>query len=55
MPILKNLENKRKTTIGVLEKGKITLENSMVLHEFAIEMISERIKKSEDREQKNRE
>ena len=24
MPISKNLENKRKTTIGVLEKGKIT-------------------------------
>jgi hypothetical protein len=45
MPILKNLENKRKTTIGIMEKGKITSENTTVSQEFAKAMISERIKK----------
>jgi hypothetical protein len=41
----KNLENKRKTTRVVLEKGKITLENTTVSQEFVKAMISESIKK----------
>jgi hypothetical protein len=45
MPISKNLENKRKTTIGVLEKGKIKLENTTVSQEFASAMIIEKDKK----------
>jgi hypothetical protein len=33
-PISENLENRRKTTMGVLEKGKITSENTTVSQEF---------------------
>jgi hypothetical protein len=45
MPISKNLENKRKTTIDIMEKGNMTIENTTVSQEFAKAMTSERIKK----------
>jgi hypothetical protein len=45
MPISKYFENKPKTTIVVLEKGNITLENATVSLEFANEMIIEKDKK----------
>jgi hypothetical protein len=45
MPFSKNLENKRKTTIDIMEKGNMTIENTTVSQEFAKAMTSERIKK----------
>jgi hypothetical protein len=53
MPISKNPENKPKTTMVVLEKGKITSENTTVSHEFVKAMISERIKKRLEYETRN--
>jgi hypothetical protein len=53
MLISKNLENRRKTTIVVMENGKITSENTTISQEFTMAMISERIKKGLGQEPRN--